>query len=817
MEIIQLDIQGMTCASCVAHVEKGIQKGSGIDKVSVNLATDKATVAFDPSKTDVQTIIQSVTDTGYSASMAEDSGESDKKKKKEQRQLQRQMIISILLSFPLLMAMFASFFKIEALMFLHLPALQLLLATPVQFWIGWRFYKGAFHSLKAGSPGMDVLVAMGTSAAYFYSIFNGFFAESLGLDNPGLYFEASAVIITLVLLGKYLENRAKGRTSEAIKKLMGLQPKTARVRRDDQWLEIPIADVIVGDLVQLKPGERVPVDGSVTEGQSALDESTLTGESMPIEKKTSDKVLSGSINSYGSLIFKAEKVGKDSVISRIIAVVEEAQGSKAPIQKLADKVAAVFVPVVLVIAVLTFALWWWLSGEINPAIISAVSVLVIACPCALGLATPTAIMVGTGLGAQRGILIKNGEVLQLAGKTTALVLDKTGTLTQGKPEVQSLISLDEQIDSSTLLNIAASLEIHSEHPLARAVVQAAEKQKIELFQGQDFQAVPGKGIIGKVQEQHWIIGTEKWLMSQGIAVEKAASQKSSLEEKGETVILLAQQQKTGGEVKGLISIADSLKEHSAAAVKNLQNLGLSVYMITGDNRRTAEAIAREAGIGHVLAEVLPEEKAEEVKKLQKQGMVVAMAGDGVNDAPALATADIGIAMAEGSDIAMESGDITLMRGDLRDIAGAIALSRQTMKKIRQNLFWAFFYNTIGIPFAALGWLSPIIAGAAMAFSSVSVVSNSLSLKNFKWKSAEASKKVSEDKQSKEEAMLTMTVEGMTCNHCKMNVEKAAASVEGVLKAEVNLDKKELAIDAADGADVTTAVKEAVKEAGYTPL
>jgi len=819
MEIIQLDIKGMTCASCVAHVEKGIAKAGGVDSVSVNLATEKATVSYDPDQIDIDRIIHSVEESGYGASPVREGDGEDPEKKKAFKRLRNHTVISLILSAPLLLAMFAGLLKIEALMFLHIPLVQLLLATPVQFWIGWRFYKGAFLSLKAGSPGMDVLVALGTSAAYFFSIFNGFFAERLGLKSPGLYFEASSIIISLVLLGKFLEGRAKGKTSEAIKKLMGLQPKTARVQREGEWMEIPIADVSVGDRVQIKPGERIPVDGQVLEGESALDESSLTGESMPVEKKSGDIVLSGSINSYGSFIFQAEKVGKDSVLSRIIAVVEEAQGSKAPIQKLADKVAAVFVPVVLAIALLTFLLWWFVGGEVNQAIISAVAVLVIACPCALGLATPTAIMVGTGVGAQRGILIKNGEILQQAGKVDAVVLDKTGTVTRGRPELQQVISLEGSLSEEEILQLAASVEILSEHPLARAVVDAARDKGLELLESSGFQAQPGKGIEAQLGQDRLLVGTEAWLKDQGFSLETVLKEKRELENKGQTVIILARSGGAGKEVLGLLAIADSIKEYSVQGIEALKALGLEVHMITGDNRRTAEAIAAQAGIEHVFAEVLPEGKAEKVKALQEKGYRVAMAGDGINDAPALATADVGIAMGEGSDIAMESADITLMRGDLREIAASVHLSRRTMAKIRQNLFWAFFYNAIGIPFAALGFLNPIIAGAAMAFSSVSVVSNSLSLRRFKpvQKGASAEDPKQEVITSKEVNMTTMKVEGMTCNHCKMHVEKAASSVEGVLSAEVNLDKKELSMQIEEGKDPLEAVKEAVKEAGYTPV
>lgn len=813
MEIIQLNIKGMTCASCVAHVEKGIKKNEGIDMAAVNLATEKATVSYDPARTDVEAIIKSVVDAGYAASLpqGEDESKQEKEKAGELKKLKVHTLISALLSTPLLIAMVAMLFDIKALHILHEPLLQLLLATPVQFWIGFRFYKGAWKSLKAGSPGMDLLVALGTSSAYFFSIYTGFISSEAASGMGDLYFEASAVIITLVLLGKYLEAGAKGKTSEAIKKLMGLQPKTARVEREGIEIEVPIADVVPGDIVLIRPGERIPVDGPVLEGNTAVDESMITGESMPVEKSPGDSVVSGTINSYGSIRFTAEHVGRDSVLSRIIAVVEEAQGSKAPIQKLADRVAAVFVPVVLGIALITLLIWTLVLNDFSGGLVAAVAVLVIACPCALGLATPTAIMVGTGVGAGRGILIKNGEILQAAGKLTAVVLDKTGTITRGKPEMKNLIPLDREMSPKTLLELAGSLENNSEHPLAQAIVNAARKAGLNIRKTERFTAVPGQGIKAELDGREYLIGKEGFIRSAGITLESnensVLKQKEELEDRGNTVIIMADNE--SGQVLALLPVADRIKEHSAEAVKMLKDQGLEVYMITGDNARTAGTIAGEAGVDHVLSEVLPEGKADEIKRLQEAGHIVAMAGDGINDAPALATANTGIAMGQGSDIAMESSDITLMRGDLREIAAAIQLSRRTMGKIRQNLFWAFFYNSIGIPFAALGLLNPIIAGAAMAFSSVSVVSNSLSLKKFKLK-------LPTPEAAKEKNMETIIkVEGMSCNHCKMSVEKAAGTVESVSSAVVNLERKELSLSVDESR--IDEVKAAIREAGFTAL
>jgi len=819
MEIIQLDIQGMTCASCVNHVEKGILKTSGIDMAAVNLATEKATVSYNPKQASIDDILKSIEDAGYSAAVADEAetGEADARKKQVEKRLRLHTIISIALSSPLILAMFAGLLKIEGLMFLHNPLLQLIFATPVQFWIGARFYKGAFKSIKAGSPGMDVLVALGTSAAYFYSIFNGFLAPLFGIEGSGLYFEASAVIITLVLLGKYLESNAKGKTSEAIKKLMGLQPKNAFVKRGEVFVEIPASDLVPGDIVRIKPGERMPVDGVIIRGSTAVDESNITGESMPVEKSVGERVISGTINTYGSIEFEAQHVGADSVLSRIIAVVEEAQGSKAPIQKLADRVAAVFVPIVLGIAALTFILWMLLSGNLSDSLVSAVAVLVIACPCALGLATPTAIMVGTGIGASNGILIRNGEVLQAAGKIDTVILDKTGTITRGKPLLRDIITLssedDDALEEPEVLKIAASLESLSEHPLALAVAAAAEERGIDLLQAEDFKSVPGNGITALIDGKRYYIGKKKYLDSNGISSEQYSEQTAELENLGWTVIILSDEARP----LALLPVADSIKEHSAAGISALAALGIEVYMLTGDNSRTARAIAREAGIEHVISEVLPEQKAAEVEKLKKSGRKVAMAGDGVNDAPALATSDLGFAMGSGSDIAMESSDITLMRGDLRDISAAILLSRKTMRKIKQNLFWAFIYNSIGIPFAALGFLNPIIAGGAMAFSSVSVVSNSLSLKRVKIKPQAESPAAKVISTIKENNMTNIIkVEGMSCGHCKAAVEKAASSVEKVRSAEVNLEKGELTVSFNDGADVLQEVKTAVKNAGYSP-
>lgn len=599
--------------------------------------------------------------------------------------------------------------------------LQLILATPVQFIVGYRFYKGAYHSLRSGGANMDVLVAMGTSAAYFYSIYN----LMAGINQ--YYFETSAVIITLILLGKLLEAIAKGKTSEAIKKLMGLQAKTARVLRDGVEKDIPIEEVEVGDVIIVRPGEKVPVDGKVVDGRSSIDESMLTGESIPVDKKAGDEAIGATINKHGVLKIEATKVGKDTALAQIIKLVEEAQGSKAPVQRLADKISGVFVPTVVGIAVITFVLWYIVDGDFTRSLINAVSVLVIACPCALGLATPTAIMVGTGKGAENGILIKGGEHLERTHKIDTIIFDKTGTITKGEPEVTDIIAFNE--NEEEILRYAAIAEKVSEHPLGQAIVNRAKEKNMKLQDPQDFEAIPGHGIFASIDDKKIYLGNRKLMTDKNIDITNIEDEISKLELDGKTAMLMA----IDAKLSGIIAVADTVKEHSKKAIDELYGMGIDIYMITGDNKRTAQAIANEVGIKNVIAEVLPQHKADNVARIKSEGKIVGMVGDGINDAPALATADIGFAIGTGTDVAMEAADITLMKGDLRDIVIAIKLSRKTMRTIKQNLFWAFGYNTAGIPLAAFGFLNPMIAGAAMAFSSVSVVSNSLRLKKFKIK------------------------------------------------------------------------------------
>ena len=733
-----LNLEGMSCAACAARIEKTLNQLAGVKKATVNLATAKAAVEYDPSQVEVSALIQAVDALGYRAELAEEDhrDREEEIRARERRRLRAEFTVAALLSFPLLLAMILHLVGINP-GFLHNEYFQLLVATPVQFIIGFRFYRNAFYALRAKSPNMDVLIAMGTSAAYFFSIYTGFFRPTPPGVMKDLYFEASAVIITLVLLGKYLEAVAKGKTSAAIKKLLGLQPKTARVIRDGQEMDIPVAEVKVGVVIIVRPGERIPVDGWIIEGETAIDESMLTGESLPVEKKAGDPVTGATINKFGAFKFKATKVGKDTVLAQIIKMVEEAQSGKAPIQQIADRVSGIFVPVVLGVAVFAFLLRFLLTGDLSTAVISAVSVLVIACPCALGLATPTAIMVGTGKGAESGILIKSGEYLEIAGKINAVILDKTGTITKGAPEVTDLIPLGD-FTKEEVLYVAAVAEKKSEHPLGVAIYEKAKEEFASIPDPEGFTALPGQGVTARLSAPAGIagaptgpveiyLGTRKLMEEQGIDFGNWEPVLSGLEDEGKTAMLMAVDRQPAA----IIAVADTVKETAKEAVGELLAMGIEVHMLTGDNRRTAAAVARQVGIDNVFAEVLPEDKAEKVAHLKREGKIVAMVGDGINDAPALAAAEIGIALGSGTDVAIEAAGITLLRDDLRAVPAAVRLSRQTMKKIKQNLFWAFIYNTLGIPFAAFGFLNPVIAGAAMAFSSVSVVTNSLSLKRFK--------------------------------------------------------------------------------------
>lgn len=726
---ITLRVSGMTCAACSARVEKKLDSLEGVKAANVNLGTEKATVEYLPEQITVADLIKAVRSVGYEAEIVEDISRDQEMEEKEAeiQNLRILLVISIALSLPLLLSMLLSILGWDwaGTAWLHNQYFQLIIATPIQFLIGARFYQQSYYALRSGSANMDVLIAMGTSAAYFFSLYNVFFEEvGLGMMKS-LYFETSAIIITLVLLGKYFEAVAKGKTSEAIRKLAALQAKTARVVREGVEVDIPIEEVEIGDIVIVRPGEKVPVDGRIVEGHSSLDESMLTGESIPVDKQIGDMVFGATINKFGTFKLEATRIGKETALAQIIKMVEDAQGSKAPIQKIADQVAGVFVPTVLAIAAVTFVIWYLLGQGINQALLSAVAVLVIACPCALGLATPTAIMVGTGKGAENGILVKGGEHLEAAYKLNAVVVDKTGTITKGIPELTDVLSLGD-LEPDDILQLASIAEKRSEHPLGVAIAARAIEVFGQLSEPDSFEAIPGRGVQAVVDGKTVYVGTRRLMREKGIDIEGLESRITELEDQGKTAMLMAVEDK----LAGILAVADTVKESSPEAIADLQNMGIEVYMITGDNHRTADAIARQVGIRHVLAEVLPENKAEQVNQLQAEGKIVAMVGDGINDAPALATAHIGMAMGTGTDIAMEAADITLMRGDLRTIPAAIRLSRQTMRKIKQNLFWAFIYNIIGIPIAALGMLNPVIAGAAMAFSSVSVVTNSLTLRRF---------------------------------------------------------------------------------------
>ncbi|MDF2841930.1 MAG: copA [Herbinix sp.] len=745
VNVVTIPVGGMTCAACSQRVEKAIDKLEGVKKVTVNLATEKATIEYDPNVIRLSAIKLCIENAGYKAlEIDKNTVDEDKLRKEKQiRTLWIKFTVAAVFGLPLLyfaMVPMVSWWPfpipkaLNPMIYpLRFAILQISLVTPIII-AGYKFYTIGFKALFMRSPNMDSLVAIGTTAAVIYSVFNTFqiINGDFGAVDK-LYYETAGVIIALILLGKSLEAVSKGKTSEAIKKLMGLAPKTAIVIENDNEVEVPIDEVEIGNVILVKPGEKIPVDGIVLEGNTSVDEAMLTGESMPVDKKAGDKVFAASINKNGMIKFKATKVGSDTALAQIIKLVEDAQGSKAPIAQMADIVSGYFVPIVCGLATLAF-LAWFIAGEpLSFAVTIFISVLVIACPCALGLATPTAIMVGTGKGAENGILIKGGEALEITHKINTIVFDKTGTITEGKPEVTDIITVSG-VQRERLLQLAASGEKGSEHPLGEAIVHGAEREQLEILKVQQFEAIPGHGIEVTIDNNQILIGNKKLMDSRNISLADLKDKSDLLAAEGKTPMYVAIE----GQLSGIIAVADVVKESSAKAIKKLQSMGIEVAMITGDNRKTAEAIAKQVGIDRVLAEVLPQDKSNEVKKLQSEGKKVCMVGDGINDAPALVQADIGIAIGSGTDVAMESADIVLMRSDLMDVPTAIKLSKSTIRNIKQNLFWAFGYNVAGIPIAAgilhlFGGplLNPIFAAAAMAFSSVSVVTNALRLKNFK--------------------------------------------------------------------------------------
>ncbi len=764
METLTLKLRGMGCAACASRIEQAIKGIPGVVECNVNFGIEQATIQYNRQKTQLETIQQAVADAGYGADPLQEIGTNEDEAEQATRRAEQQVLIQKLIlggvisvvllvgSLPMMTGLNIPLIP----MWLHNPWLQLILTTPVQFWCGQSFYRGAWKSLKHRGADMNTLIALGTSAAYFYSVFvtlfPGFF-RGQGLEAE-VYYESAAIVITLILLGRLFESRARGQTTDAIRKLIGLQAKTARIIRKGQEVDIPIQEVQVGDVVLVRPGEKIPVDGVVLDGSSTIDEAMVTGESLPVKKQAGDEVIGATINKSGSFKFRASRVGKDTVLAQIVQLVQQAQGSKAPIQRLADRITGWFVPVVIAIAISTFVIWFNLMGNLTLATIATVEVLIIACPCALGLATPTSVMVGTGIGATNGILIKGADSLEIAHKIQTIVLDKTGTLTEGKPVVTDYVTTGGTAYSNeiNLLRLAAAIERNSEHPLAEAVVQYASAQGVEfpLPEAKDFEAVAGAGVQGIVNDQLVQIGTSRWMQQLGINPEALQPYKDQWEAAGKTTALIA----VNGKLEGVVGIADALKPSSVEAVRAMRQLGLDVVMLTGDNQQTAEAIASLLGIKRIFAEVRPDQKAAIIQTLQAekqaiwgvggkrrvphQRSIVAMVGDGINDAPALAQADVGIAIGTGTDVAIAASDITLISGDLMGIVTAIQLSRATMNNIRQNLFFAFIYNVAGIPLAAGvlfpltgSLLNPIIAGGAMAFSSVSVVTNALRLRNFK--------------------------------------------------------------------------------------
>ena len=821
-------VTGMTCSACSSRVEKCVEKLDGVNTVSVNLLTNSMQVDFDENKLTEEKIADSVIQAGYGMEIS--TGKSEKKEEKEDivekniESMKKRTIWSFIFLIPLMYVAMGHMAGLPQPSFLSgdvnavsFALTQLLLCVPVLY-INRAYFERGFRSLIHGAPNMDTLISVGSGASLIYGIFAIYrMGYGLGTQNMelvhrylhDLYFESAVMILALINIGKYLEARSKGKTSEAIQKLIDLAPKTALVERNGQVLEIAAEDVLQGDILQVKPGSSIPADGVVVEGMTSVDEATITGESMPVEKKTGDTVTAATLNKTGFIRMRAARVGKDTTFSQIIRLVEEASSSKAPIARMADKIAGIFVPTVMGIALLTGIVWLVLGAEFEFALSCAIAVLVISCPCALGLATPVAIMVGTGKGAENGILIKSGEALEITHNVQSVVLDKTGTITEGKPVVTDIISFG--MSENEILKIGAALEKKSEHPLAEAVLLKAKG--MELPNAENFAAIPGKGITAEIQGSVYYAGNQKLIKEQGISCEKALSSIEKLSEEGKTPLILADEK----QILGVIGVADVVKPTSAKAIQELKKLGIQVIMLTGDNARTAKAIQKQLDIDTVIAEVLPQDKEREISRLQEEGRAVAMVGDGLNDAPALARADVGIAIGAGTDVAIESADIVLMKNDLQDVATAIELSKAVIRNIKENLFWAFFYNVCGIPLAAgvlypvFGLkLSPMFGAAAMSLSSLFVVSNALRLRFFH--SLKKGKVQPENIQEKKEEknMYTMKIEGMMCPHCQAAVTKALEVLEGT-KAEVNLEKKEAYVETGLEKEI---LKKAVEDAGY---
>ncbi|WP_302780546.1 heavy metal translocating P-type ATPase [Intestinimonas butyriciproducens] len=837
----KFNVTGMTCSACSAHVTKAVEKLPGVSSVNVNLLGGSMLVEYDPGAESPESIIAAVDDAGYGAALPASKGGAKADAapavdiEAELLGMKRRFVISLCFLLPLfyiamghMMGWPLPHFFHDSRNALSFALIQFLLVLPIMY-VNDKYYKVGFKTLLHGSPNMDSLIALGSLAAVVYGV-AALFQISYGMGHGDaervskwsmdLYFESAGMILTLITLGKYLETRSKGKTSEAISRLMDLAPKTATVLRDGAEVEIPVEDVAVGDLILVRPGASIPVDGEVTEGTSSVDESALTGESIPVEKGPGDRVVAASINKSGSFTFRATRVGDDTTLAQMIALVDEAASSKAPIAKLADQVAGIFVPTVIGIALVTAAVWLVLGYGVEHALTASVAVLVISCPCALGLATPVAIMVGTGKGAENGILIKSAEALETLHTVSTVVLDKTGTVTEGRPRVTDLYP-GEGITTEELLCVAASLEKPSEHPLAEAIVREAEERKIPLVPVRDFEAVHGRGVRAEVQSSHYLAGNRAMMEESGIDLGAEHLMADGLAENGKTPLYFAQD----GRLIGLIAVADTVKPSSAEAMRGFRALGIDVVMLTGDNQRTADAIGRELGVTKVIAEVLPQDKEAVIASLQTEGRRVAMVGDGINDAPALARSDVGLAIGAGTDVAIESADIVLMKSDLLDAVTAVELSKATIRNVKQNLFWAFIYNIIGIPLAAgvwfplTGWqLNPMFAAAAMSLSSVSVVSNALRLKLFKPRRSHPAESVPTGADGhidmkKEVCQMEkkLTIDGMMCQHCVAHVSKALNSLPGVT-ANVDLDTKTATVS---GTASDEALKKAVEEAGYS--